>query len=201
MSFLFDPNVAYLLLVLGVVLGILALFTPGTGLLEIGALFAIALAGYAIYQLAINWWALLILLVGMVPLFFAIRKSKQWIWLIPSLVAMIVGSIFLFPQSATTQSINPFFAAIISLAATLLIWFIGRKSIDAMKLKPAQDLKRLIGKIGEARTEIHPSGTVYVSGEEWSARSEKPIREGTTIKVKDREGLVLIVEAFKETEK
>ena len=201
MSFLLDPNVAYLLLVLGFVLGILALFTPGTGLLEIGALFAIALAGYGIYQLSFNWWALLILVVGILPLFFAIRKSKQWIWLIPSVIAMIVGSIFLFPRGAITQAINPFFAVIVSLIATSLLWFIGRKSVDAMKLKPSQDLKKLIGQIGIARTEIKNSGTVYVGGEEWSARSENTIREGNPIKVKDREGLVLIVEAFKETEK
>ena len=47
MNFLLDPNVAYLILVIGVILGMLALFTPGTGLLEIGALFTIFLAGYA----------------------------------------------------------------------------------------------------------------------------------------------------------
>ncbi len=54
MNFLLDPNVAYLILVVGVILGMLALFTPGTGILEIGALFAIFLAGYAVYSLPIN---------------------------------------------------------------------------------------------------------------------------------------------------
>ena len=201
MSFLFDPNVAYLLLVLGFVLGILALFTPGTGLLEIGALFAIALAGYGISQLSINWWALIILVVGVVPLFFAIRKSKQWVWLIPSVVVMIVGSIFLFPRGTSAQTINPFFAILVSLFATTLIWFIGRKSVDAMKLKPSQDLRKLIGQVGEARTDIKNSGTVYVAGEEWSARSDTTIHEKTLVKVKDRDGLVLIVEAYKETDK
>ena len=142
MSLLLDPNVAYLLLVLGFVLGILALFTPGTGLLEIGALFAIALAGYGIYQMPINWWALVLMVAGVVPFFFAIRKSKQWYWLIPAIIALVIGSIFLFPQGSGTGAVNPIFATFMSVVATLLLWFIGRKSIEAMRLKPAQDLKR-----------------------------------------------------------
>ena len=201
MSFLLDPNVAYLMLVLGFVLGILALFTPGTGLLEIGALFAIALAVYGIYQLLINWWALVMMVVGIVPLFFAIRKAKSWVWLIPSAVLMITGSIFLFPRNAGTGSINPFFAVLVSLVAIGLVWLIGRKGMEAMKMKPSQDLKRLIGQIGEARTDINNTGTVYVTSEEWSARSHELIHAGTQVKVVDREGLVLMVEAYKETNK
>ena len=48
MSFLFDPNVAYLLLVGGFLLAILALFAPGTGLLELGAMAMLVLAGFSI---------------------------------------------------------------------------------------------------------------------------------------------------------
>lgn len=197
MSFLLDPNVAYLLLVVGFVLGILALFTPGTGILEIGALFAIFLAGYAIYNLPTNFWALILLIVGVVPFVIAIRKSKQWIWLIPSIASLIVGSVFLFRTEGGYSAINPVFAVIISTAATLLLWFIGRKSIDVMKLKPVQNLNNLIGMVGESRTDIYRDGTVYVNGEEWSARAEKPIKADTNVRIVKREGLVLIVEVEK----
>lgn len=197
MSFLLDPNVAYLLLVMGIVLGILALFTPGTGVLEIGALFAIFLAGYAIYNLPTNLWALILLLVGVVPFVIAVRKSRQWIWLIPSIASLIVGSVFLFRAENGSATINPFFAIVVSSAATLLLWFIGRKSIDVMKLKPVQSLNNLIGMVGESRTDIYNDGTVYVNGEEWSARSSKPIKAGTYVRVVKLEGLVLIVEADK----
>jgi len=96
MSFLLDPNVAYLLLVVGFVLGALALFSPGTGVLEIGAVFAIVLAGFAIYNLPTNLWALLLLVAGIVPFVIAVRKSRSWVWLIPTIALMVVGSIFLF---------------------------------------------------------------------------------------------------------
>ena len=200
MSFLFDPNVAFLLLVLGFILSVLALFTPGTGLLEAGALLTIALAGYAIYHLAVNWWALVLLVVGVVPFVFAVRKAKQWYWLIPTMILFIFGSLFLFPPSFTSQAVNPEFAIFMSILSTTMLWLIGRKTFDAMKLKPSQDLKRLIGQIGEARTEIKSSGTAYVGSEEWSARSNTLIHAGSPVKVVNREGLVLIVEPVKKSE-
>lgn len=194
MNFLLDPNVAFLLLVLGIVFGILALFTPGTGFLEIGAVFAIALAGYAIYNLPTNLWALIIILVGIVPFFFAVRKSKNWIWLIPSIASFVVGSVFLFRTTTGTPAINPFFATIVSVMGTLLLWFVGRKGIEVMRQKPAQDLGKLIGMVGEAVTDINNEGTVYVNGENWSARSRQEIPAGSYVKVLKREGLVLTVE-------
>ena len=51
MNLLFDPNVAYLLLVIGLIVAILALFAPGTGVLEVGAIFMLFLAGYGIFNL------------------------------------------------------------------------------------------------------------------------------------------------------
>lgn len=197
MNFLLDPNVAYLILVVGLILGMLALFTPGTGILEIGALFAVFLAGYAVYSLPINTWALILLVVGVVPFFFAVRKFKQWYWLLPAIASAVVGSVFLFRAEAGSPAINPIFAIIVSVVSILLMWLIGIKSIEALRLDPAQDLGTLLEKVGEARTDILLEGTVYVSGEEWTARSEKRIPVGGQVKVTGREGLVLIVEQIK----
>jgi membrane-bound serine protease (ClpP class) len=196
MNIFLDPNVAYLVLVVGFVLGVLALFTPGTGLLEIGTLFAIFIAGYSIYNLPINLWALIILLVGVVPFLLAMRKSKKWYWLIPAILSIIVGSVFLFRLESGAPAINPILASVVSILATVFLWFIGRKTIEALKVRPTQDLTRLIGMIGEARTDITMDGTVYVGGEDWSARSEKKIRGGAQVKVIKREGLVLVVESI-----
>ena len=197
MNFLLDPNVAYLILVVGLILGMLALFTPGTGILEIGALFAVFLAGYAVYSLPINTWALILLVVGVVPFFFAVRKFKQWYWLLPAIASAVVGSVFLFRAEAGSPAINPIFAIIVSVVSILLMWLIGIKSIEALRLDPAQDLGTLLEKVGEARTDILLEGTVYVSGEEWTARSEKRIPVGSQVKVTGRVGLVLIVEQIK----
>ena len=193
MNFLLDPNVAYLILVIGVILAMLALFTPGTGLLEIGALFAIFLAGYAIYNLPIRGWALILLVIGVVPFFFALRKFKQWYWLVPAILSSVVGSVFMFKSDTGLTAINPFFAAFVSILSIVFMWFIGIKTLEALRLRPSQDLSHLIDILGEARTDIHNEGTVYAGGEEWSAHSDALIPAGSEVKVVGREGLVLQV--------
>ncbi|MCX6055273.1 MAG: hypothetical protein NTZ74_10235 [Chloroflexi bacterium] len=194
MNYLLDPNVAYLVLVVGFVLGVLALFTPGTGILEIGALFAMFMAGYAVYNLPINVWALVLLFVGVVPFLIAVRRFKQWYWLIPAILSIIIGSVFIFRVDSGATAIHPVFATIVSVVATVFLWFIGRKSIDAMNATPAQDLSRLIGLIGDAHSDLNLEGSVYVGGEEWSARSNRKVSCGAKVKVLGREGLFLLVE-------
>src|SRR4030065_2623333 len=93
---LLNPNVAYLLLVSGFMLAILALLSPGTGLLEVGSLFVLVLAGWGIYNSEINLWALGLLLLGVFPFLLAVRKSGQMWLLAISVLALVVGSAFLF---------------------------------------------------------------------------------------------------------
>jgi membrane-bound serine protease (ClpP class) len=194
MSFLMDPNVAYLLLVIGFFLAIIALFSPGTGVLEVGAIFMIVLAGYSIYNLPINIWALVILLAGVFPFLVALRKSRHWIYLILALVAFVVGSIFLFHSEKGATAINPILASVVSVIMVPLVWIIVKRGIEAISQKPSFDLEDLIGANGDARSDIEREGTVYILGEEWSARSSKQIPAGSRVRVVSREGLVLNVE-------
>src|SRR5512138_1228702 len=96
MEILLEPNVAYLILVGGFLLAILALFAPGSGVLEVAAFFALFIAGYEVYNLPINWWALLILLLGVFPFLIAVRRSGRLVYLAVSLAALALGSVFLF---------------------------------------------------------------------------------------------------------
>jgi len=194
MDLLLDPNIAYMILVVGFVLGVLALFTPGTGFLEVGVLLAIMLAGYAIIRQPINLWALILLAVGVIPFLIALRKFKQWLYLVPAIVSIVVGSVFLFRTETGSPAINPVLATLMSVITVVMLWVIGRKGIEALKLQPSQDLSVLIGQTGVARSDIRNSGAIYVGGEEWTARSEKLIKEGTPARVTGREGLVLLVE-------
>jgi len=198
MDILLDPNLAYFLLVGGLLLAILALFAPGTGFIEIGAFFALAIAGYAIAnpELPINPWALIILLVGVFPFILALRKSQKWVFLVIALVALIVGSVFLFEGPEGRPAVDPLLATIVSLSAGGLIWLIINKGLEAISQAPSHTLNTLLGAAGIARTDIHTEGTVYIGSEEWSAQSGAKISAGTKVKIIDREGLVLFVEPF-----
>jgi membrane-bound serine protease (ClpP class) len=194
MDFLLDPNIAYLILLGGVLLAMMSLASPGTGLFEIGAFFCIALAGYAIYNLSFNWWALLLMGLSIVPFVYAIQKPKREIHLALSILLLIIGSVFMFPRTADQAIVNPFVAIIASGLVAGFLWVAVRKSVEATSAKPAHDLAALVGQIGEARTKINEEGSVLVAGEMWSARSDEPIPAGSSIRVLRREGFILIVE-------
>ena len=198
MNPLLDPNVAYVLLVIGVVLGVLALFSPGTGFLEIGALFALVLAGIGAINMEINAWALAVLFLGGIPFILALRKSRRWIFLVLTIAAVIVGSVFLFRTSDGGPAVNFWLALVTSLLTIMIMWIVGSKGIEAIGREKDFDLTRLIGTTGEAKTDIFKEGTLYISGEEWSAWSEQEIPAGSRVRVIGRAGLNLQVEAVQE---
>ncbi len=193
MNFLIDPNVAYLILLGAVLLVTLALASPGTGLLEVGAFFCIALAGYAIYHLSFNWWALVLLGIGIVPFIYAIQKPKREIFLALAILLFIAGSVFVFPGTGLQPAVNPVVAIAGSGSLAIFLWFAVRKAVEALNLRPALDLAELIGQTGQARTNIEAEGSVQINGELWSARSENPIPVGSSIRVVGREGFILVV--------
>ena len=193
MDFLLDPNIAYLFLLGGVLMAMLALATPGTGFFEIGAFFCIALAGYAVYKLSFNWWALILLALSVVPFIYAIQRPKRELFLGLSILLLVVGSVFMFPQNGGL-AVNPLVAVLASGLVAGFLWIAVRKSLEAASMRPSHDLAGLVGQIGEARTKVDEDGSVQVAGELWSARSEKPIAAGSPIRVVRRHGFVLIVE-------
>jgi membrane-bound serine protease (ClpP class) len=194
MDFLLDPNIAYLFLLGGVLLAMMALVTPGTGLFEIGALFCIALAGYAIYNLSFNWWALLLLGLSIVPFVYAIQKPRREPFLALAIILLVVGSVFIFPRTGDQALVNPLVAVVGSGLVAVFLWIAVRKSLEAANARPLHDMNMLVGQIGETRTTVNDEGSVLVAGELWSARSEQPIPAGSSVRVLRREGFILIVE-------
>ncbi|HEX9617017.1 MAG TPA: NfeD family protein [Anaerolineales bacterium] len=190
---LLNPNVAYLLLVAGFTFATLSLLAPGTGLLEIGALFALLLAGWGIYNLPVNFWALGVLLLGVFPFLLAVRRSGRLTFLGISILALVVGSAFLFRGEGWRPAVDPILALLVSVLVTGFFWVVVQKTLEAERARPTHDLDALVGSLGEAKTEVHMEGTVQVAGELWTARSAEPIPDGARIRVIGREGLILDV--------
>ena len=193
MNPIIDPNIAYVLLVVGFVLSVLALLTPGTGIVEIIGLFSMILAGYGIISNPSNYWALLIL-IPFIPLIFVYRKTKKDYYLIISIALLNIGSYMIFKSESGGFAVSPAIAVVVLLLNAPIFWVVVKKIIDAIDRKPDFNPANIIGAIGEARTNIFQEGTAYVSGEEWSVRSDYKIDKGEKIKVVRKEGLILWVE-------
>ena len=197
MDFLLDPNIAYLFLMGGVLLALMAIVTPGTGMLELGAFFCLVVAGYAVYSMSINLWALIVLVLSIIPFVYAIRKPKRELYLGISILGLVIGSVFLFATEGWKPAVNPVVALISSLLFAGFVWIAITKTMQAAHALPSHNLSTLVGQTGEAKTRIHTEGSAQVAGELWSARSEKSIPEGSAVKVLAREGFILLVEKVK----
>lgn len=195
MTSLINPDIGYILVVLGFGLTIFAVLTPGTGIFEIGALVAIVLVGWQMYNLPINLWALIVLILSIVPYIFAVRRVRKNLNLNLSIGAFVIGSLFMFRLDQWWQlAINVPMGITISIISGGLLWLMSDKVIESQAATPAHDLGSLIGSIGEAKTKIYAEGSVYVKGEMWTAYSEKPIKAGSEVEVLEREGFILKVQ-------
>ena len=179
---IFDPNLAYVLLVVGLILSLLAFLTPGTGVVEIGSLFAIVIAGYGIVSTPTNYWAVIFLIL-IFPLLFLYRKRKADYWLIALIISLNIGAFAIFRGESQLFSISPLLAIAVVIADSLVLWFVVKKIFEAIDTAPVFVPQSIIGSKGEARTQIAGEGTVYVNGEEWTARSKDLIPKNTKIVV------------------
>jgi membrane-bound serine protease (ClpP class) len=201
-TLLLDPNIAYVLLVSGLLMAVLALVTPGTGVLEIGALLVLALAGWGIYRLPVNLVALGVLGLGVILFGLALwatvqrrieRRRASWL-LAAAILALVGGSAFLFRlEPGWAPAVNPLLALVVASLSSAYLWIAARKVIESEQRQPTHDLDRLIGMRGEAKSAILTSGTALVDGELWSVHSATPIPAGAEVQVLRRSGLWLEV--------
>jgi membrane-bound serine protease (ClpP class) len=199
MELLLNPNFVYILIVGAFLMTVFAVLIPGTGFFEIAALLVWVGIAWLVFNMEIHIWALVLLVLGFIPLVLALRSRQVKLYLGLTMGAFMIGSAYLFQGDAWWMpGVNPLLAIVMSLFAGGVVWLTLDKLIEMMDAPPVHDLGVLIGTVGETRTKVHHEGSVYVQGEKWSARSEKPLKAGTLVEVIDREGLVLIVKEIKQ---
>lgn len=200
MELLLNPNLVYLLLVFAILMAVLAILSPGTGIFELGGLFGFLFVGFFVFTRpeAVNFWAFGLLIVGAVAFFISLRGIARRITLAVAIVSLMMGTAFLIRSEGILPAANPFLVFVVSVTVGGFLWVVASKSMEAGMTQPTHDLGRLIGSMGEAKTDIRDEGTVQVQGELWTARSREPIRAGNPVRVIGREGLVLEVEPLQQ---
>jgi membrane-bound serine protease (ClpP class) len=194
-----NPNVAYLLLWAGITLALLAILSPGTILLELGALVLLVGAGVTLLFLPVNYWALGLMALGVFFFIVSIRYPKMWLYLAMAIGLLVVGSIFLFRgDNWWDPAVNPFLALIVSGLSAVFFWIVTRKVLEAREVTPSHDLENLVGAVGETKTTIHRDGSVQIGSELWSAKSEEPIAKGARVLVMEIDGFTLVVKPVSE---
>jgi len=193
-SLLTNPNVAYLLLVVGMWSLVLAVSIPGTGLPEAMAVICLVLAGIGLTQLPVNLVGLGLIGLALILFILEFRLTSHGALLFAGVIALGIGSLLLFRETNPVQaSLSWVMVAFVTLLSTAGFALILMKGLAAKRLPPAQDLSRVVGANGVARTEVNDQGAVYVGGELWSASADDKIPAGSHVVVVAREGLRLKV--------
>jgi membrane-bound serine protease (ClpP class) len=190
------PDLLYLSLVAGLWLSALAVLSPGTGVYELLAVLALGLAGLGTTVVPPNSWAFIPLALGAAFYVISLRRRREAVWLALSALALSAGSIFLFRSASGGPAVNPWLALVTTVLTVAYFWVVVRQTLASQLAHPTIDPGKVLGQIGEVRTPITPAemGSVYAGGELWTARASTAIPVGASVRVTDREGLILIVE-------
>ena len=201
-----DPNVAYLLLVIGFLGLFLELSSPGTSLPGAIGVICLILAAIGLSQLPFDWRGALLIL-GAFLLFFAdIFVPSLGLLTLSGLALLVAGSYVLFDEA---QGVFVNRSLIWSIAAGLVGIFllIGGFALTVWRRKPATGREGLVGAVGTVRRPLNPDGVVFVSGELWqatapgdSAEAVPPIAERVPVTVTGMDGLRLFVRRATATE-
>jgi membrane-bound serine protease (ClpP class) len=195
---LIDPNLAFILLILGLV-GIYVEFThpglivPGVA----GAILAI-LGLMALSVLPINWAGAALLLLGIACFILEATLVTHGVLATGGAIAMVLGAVMLVDTDLPQLSISWGTAIAVTLPFALITVFLLRLAIKSFRLKVATGREGMVGELGVARTDIHETGKVFVHGEWWRARSDQPIAAGRRVQITAVDGLTVEVQPFDE---
>lgn len=188
-----DPNVAFLLLVVGALGVYWEVHAPGMVLPGLLGVLLICTGAYGIYQDSPSWYGLTLLFLAIILLTIELKYYTHMISGIAGTILLVFGALALVQGP---RRITPGLAIATSAAFGIITVFLGLLGMRARKSKQMTGIETLVGEIGVSRTEINPEGTVLVRGEYWQARSNQPIPAGQRVSIKRVAGsLILEVEA------
>jgi membrane-bound serine protease (ClpP class) len=193
-----DPNIAYILFLLGFAGLYFEFSNPGAILPGVlGGIFLI-LAFYAFQTLPVNWAGLLLILFAVILFILEVKVTSFGILTIGGVVAMFLGSVMLFRKPATVfePAVRISLQVIIlaTLATAAFFAFAVGLTVKAHRQQVTTGREGMIGEVGIALTNLNPSGQVHVHGEIWQARSDMPVEKDQPVKVLAVNGLQVKVE-------
>jgi len=190
-----NPNVAFILLLIGVYGLILEFFNPGAVAPGLIGSICLVVALYALALLPVNYAGVALVLIGIGLMIAEAHIGAFGAIGVGGIVAFVIGELMMFPSGMPGFELSNgviFGTAIASAALFLLVLAVLLRS---RKRPVVTGGEALIGAAGEAVSWQGNEGRVSIKGELWRARAKAPLQVGTRIKVVDRDGLVLVVES------
>lgn len=195
LSLLNNPNVAYMLMMLGFYGLFFELSNPGAIFPGVFGAICLILGLFALQSLSLNYAGLLLIALGVILFLLETQITSHGLLAIGGTVSLLAGSLLLIdsPQPYLRVSLHVIIPVVAVTAGFFL--FAVTLAIRAQRRKIVSGSEGLIGLIGTSRTGLTPAGTVFVAGEHWNAISEsgERIPEGSEVEVVSVQNLQLTV--------
>jgi len=198
LSVITNPNIAYILMLLGIYGLFFELANPGFVLPGVVGGICLLLAMYALQVLPVNYAGLALMMLGIVFMTAEIFAPSFGALGIGGIIAFVIGSVILFDtEGSEIQVATPIIAAVTILSSAFFLIIL--RMIFAAHRKPVvSGADEMLGSIGQILEDFEESGRIYIHGETWQAQSKSPLRRGDQVRVIAIDGLVLNVEPVKE---
>ena len=195
LSIITNPQVAAILLIIGIYSLIFGLMNPGIGMETLGVI-CIILSLFGLGAINIDYLGIALILIGIILLILELLTPTYGILGLASVICIVLGSIMLFKEPLMPKDFYrtfPMFVGGVSLGIASIMTFVILKVAQLRKLKRKDSMINEVGKIIEFS---EGEGLVKVRGEIWKCKSDEELNKGDTVVVVGREGLTLIVRKY-----
>jgi len=192
-----DPNIAYVLLLLGLYGLVFELYSPGAIAPGIIGVICLTLAFYSMHALPVNYAGLALIIFAIVLFLLEIKIASHGVLTIGAIISLSIGSMMLLRTDEAIAFYRISVGVIISavVLSSLFFLFVLGAGLRAQRLKPATGLETMIGETGESLETLDPAGAVLVHGEIWQAESlSGTISKKAKVRVAQFKNLTLLVE-------
>jgi len=200
LSVITDPNVAYILMMLGIYGIFFELWNPGYVLPGVVGGICLLLALYAFQVLPVNYAGLALIVLGIAFMVAEAFMPSFGALGIGGVIAFVVGSIILLDTSIEGYAIAWQLIAVVAVTSAVTFGGIVWLALRARGRAVVSGREEMVGLVGEALEAFADHGRVRVHSEEWQARTNARLRRGQRIKVVGMEGLTLNVEPIEKEE-
>lgn len=198
LSAISDPNISYILLLVGLAGLYFELSTPGAILPGVIGGISLLLAFFGLSTLPVNYTGILLIIFGVILFIAEIKVMSHGMLTVGGIISLVLGSLLLFdtPEPALRLSFQVLVPAIIVASGffMVVIWL----AVKAQLRRHFSGAEAMIGAEAKVMKDIDNEGEVFLMGEYWKAISEEPVKKGARVKIIRVDGLKLIVEEIKK---
>lgn len=189
-----DPNMALILMMIGVYGLLFEFYSPGMGVPGVLGGICLLLGLYGLAMLPLNYVGAALLVLGLALMVAEAFLPSFGILGIGGIAAFIAGAVMLVDAETPELTISWGFVVPLAIVSAVVIGGIGAFAYRAQRRSPVSGTESMVGEQAQALEDIEREGWVWAFGERWRARSSVPLPRGAKARIVGREGLTLIVE-------